>query len=131
MSNTGVPLYLSRCSGEVSGFFCVGALFVDNHDPPEVCGEVSFQTSTGAARGLAFGDLLVVVGAAQAAGHPDLDHRHRVDLGVQLPVPVAREAVPVGVGSRSGWPVGRLSRASMLSTGEISKVVDDKQATPL
>jgi hypothetical protein len=83
-----LPL-LRRCS--------YGAGFVGDHDAPEVSGEVSFERTGGVSRWFSFGDLLVVVGAAGAGGHADLDHRDGVERGVQLPVSVTGEPMPRGI----------------------------------
>jgi hypothetical protein len=94
-----VPLYLSRGSCRSFRRRACGVGFVGQHDAPEVCGEVSFERPRGVARWFALGDFLVVVRAAGAGRHPDLDYRDRVDRGVQLPVSVAGQPVLGGIGA--------------------------------
>src|SRR5271163_3281685 len=64
-------------------------------------GKVTLERTGGASGGFALGNLLVVIDAAGARGHPDLDHRDGVERRVQLPVPVTRQPVTRGISARN------------------------------
>lgn len=105
-----VPLCLS--SSDSVGFGGGSeSLFVGDHEPPEMIGESPLQTPHGLVSGLALGDLLVEVAAADAVAHADLGDRDEMDRGVQLPVAAAGQPVacplPGSDLDRRGTGVGR------------------------
>lgn len=72
----------SLLSSRPVGFFLAlsaAAPFVGEHDAPHVIGQVALEAAGRCTGTLALGDLLVVVAAAGAGGHPDLDHRDGVE----------------------------------------------------
>src|SRR5687768_13283086 len=83
---------------------------VGDHDPPDDVGQMSFQAAHGRAWGCSGGDPAVVIGAASAGGHADLDHGDGVDGSVELPVSVTAEPMYLTVGAgdldRRGAVVG-------------------------
>ena len=121
-----------------------GARFVDDHDAPEAAGEVSFERAGGVSGGLPLDYLLVVVGAACAGRHTDLDPRDGVGRGVQLPVAVTGQPMPRGIGARDlhgcgagvvrvrgsrGEPARRAGAAQQAGSQDPSHAVDVTQPT--
>ncbi|EME55782.1 putative transposase for insertion sequence element [Rhodococcus ruber BKS 20-38] len=95
----GVPLCLSSGPGRLIICYSESMSFVGEHDAPDMIGQVTFKGAPRSCGLFALGDLLVVVGASRAGGHPDLHHRDGVERTVELSVAVTGESVPVGIGA--------------------------------
>ena len=80
--------------------FAVFAFLVCDHGPPDVVSQAAFDASFGFAGCLAFGDLGVVVGVAEAARYADLGDGDGVQRRVQLTISGAGQSVtcPLGAG---------------------------------
>ncbi len=126
-----VPLSLSSGNLDVLRLGFESSL-VGAHHPPDVIRQTSFQASHGFVAGLAFGDLLVVVGASDAVAHSDLGDSDEMDRRVEAAVPQARETmstvIPAGDldwcdasvgservsrGNRDALPVRPISRTAV------------------